>query len=59
METVTLTDAYKQYHEYLDELEPLDNFPALSFSGLLEVAGGITYNAGFNDFCANNNIDLV
>ena len=59
MDKVTETEAYQQYHEYLDELEPLPNFPALSFSGLLEDSGGVTYNAGFNDFCANNNIEIV
>ena len=59
METLTETEAYRQYHEYRDELEPLNNFPALSFSGLLSESGGITYNAGFTDFCEQNNIEIV
>ena len=59
METLTETEARQQYHEYLDELEPLRNFPGVTFSSLLEDAGGVTYNAGYNDFCDNNSIEIV
>ena len=53
MYQATESEARKQYNEFLDELEPLHCFPALLFSDLLEHYGGITYNAGFHDFCEN------
>lgn len=59
MENLTETEACRQYHEYLDELEPLNNFPGLTFSSLLEDSDGIAYHVGFNDFCENNNIEIV
>ena len=58
MEIVTETEAYTQYDEYLDELEPLNNF-GLLFSGLLRDGAPLSYNAGFNDFCSNNSLDVV
>lgn len=48
---MTEQEAYSQYNDMLDEMQPLNGFACNPFSQLLEAGDPIAYNCGFSDYC--------
>ena len=46
---------YKEYQEWLDEIQPIHN--GLPYSILLERGDPIAFNCGYNDYLDANNLD--
>jgi hypothetical protein len=46
---------YKEYQEWLDEIQPLHN--GQSYACLLEKADPIAFNCGYDDYLNANDID--
>ena len=46
---------YKEYQEWLDELQPIHN--GLPYSILLERGDPIGFNCGYDDYLNENNLD--
>ena len=52
------TEAYEQYNNMLDELQPLEGIACNPFSILLKEGDPIAYDCGFADFCDAEGIEL-
>ena len=55
---MTEEQAYEQYNDLLDELQPLDGIACNSFSQLLQAGDSIAYECGFTDFCDAEDIEI-
>lgn len=55
---MTENEAYQEYNDFLDEMQPLTGFACNPFSILLQEGDPIAYNCGFNDYCDSQEIEI-